>query len=367
MNYRVYYLKETMTKLKNEDWSKAEVERFLNQDFGKYRINVESNRIMHEYKYLKYSTPIEQRRQYEEESQLQPNELVDMSWWKSSLTEYREFVEIRPEFYHFARDFDVSFPVAFKTFTAGLFAMLRTCKRSGQKTSEKDKQDLQIAIEIYTEMLRLAEMYSQQMMKFLYPEWKEKLYCPHLPEHADSREFLVSFIWQHLPFFNKYPIISCSYVNDNLTETYLDRKVGLLYYPKDYEIIGMAADDAICAAVEFDDINYMMRGYKALEGYRSVGEQKYLCIYNTDFQSIFRMQDLEQTTGTYNEIILDGNTEPVGVFVREKDLDSCLRTVYSLCNLTGLPVIIPGTHGTRVYTAEHLEYRIRKLISDGCM
>lgn len=147
----------------------------------------------------------------------------------------------------------------------------------------------------------------------------------------------------------KYPVISCSYVNEQHQQFYfLDkdfdnkkehRRIGWCFAPTYQDVIGMDPTDA-CVYV---------KTASGREKYNAMMFNKYFIGQNAwtegvhpSFQSCYAVEDMMKKD-RFNEIVLQGTTEPCGVFILRDAFEN--ETDYKMKALTvasekQLPIVI---------------------------
>ena len=60
----------------------------------------------------------------------------------------------------------------------------------------------------------------------------------------------------------------------------------------------------------------------------------------TDCQACWQINDLMERTKTYNEVVLRGDTEPIGIFAMQSALENKADELYTACRVMDLPLVV---------------------------
>lgn len=138
-----------------------------------------------------------------------------------------------------------------------------------------------------------------------------------LQNKETSRNFLVSF-----PKPNSWTThsssISCSCITKENQAHFNTSHCGLLFAPMSSQILGMGPCDVASDFLHFKDFDFGKLLAACCSFHPFLDEKQALLVQDPDFKPFIEMQAPNHMTlkssDKYNEIILDGATEPVGVF-----------------------------------------------------
>ena len=241
---------------------------------------------------------------------------------------------------------EMSFPAAFEYFADQVSKYLERLQSMLYNRETIKYNRVLDVLSVYLQMVDVAESFEQEIQAAWFPEWESKLFDPtKYSKGYKNSNYLVSFIDPLTAIDMNYPVISCSYVTDGLTQTYNGRKYGFLFYPTIYQVVGMCPDDMYCSVMINDNKNKYEESVRALHLLRFVDEHSSIWTSNQNFQVMYKMDDLAKQTRSYNEVLLNGKTKPAAVFVFDKDYSECKFDLMCLCYTMKLPLVIAGTDG----------------------
>lgn len=172
--------------------------------------------------------------------------------------------------------------------------------------------------------------------------WDQKL-CRIDDASGVNRKFLVSFSRGLDLLRVRYGIISCSVVGDGNYHTYQDREYGFLFHPKKHEIVGMSPSDSGTVVAKYGLRDELAVLAEILFGNIVFGEKFVLNGVLSDFQTCWQMDEFLKKTTTYNEIVLKGDTAPIGVFALRSAWKERADELYVVCKVMDLPLVVLDT------------------------
>lgn len=184
----------------------------------------------------------------------------------------------------------------------------------------------------------IAELLAFDKSKVFFAPYK------YFESECYPRNFLVSFPKPNF-WTTRADTISCSCITRENQDHFNFTHYGFLFAPMPRQIIGMGPCDVSSSFFYFNRFDFGRLVAACCSFQPFLNKEQALRVQDPDFKPFIAINELNcmtlKSSDKYNEIIISGFTEPVGIFAfRDKINENCKYDLYAVCLVFQLPLVL---------------------------